>query len=156
MSLLLQIVTWPTFGITLFVFGFAPGAVLRLIVLAFPQDDPRRRELLAELYHVRRWDRPWWVAEQLEVALYEGLRGRSEARRRRQRELDSLEVVQSMVQDLKVRVMASRTSSDPTDAITEAEADEEIERILSYLAETTGYILSMSSLSQLADKASDK
>jgi hypothetical protein len=48
-ELLDAIVSWRTFLIALVVFGFAPGAVLRLIVLAFPRDDPRRRELLAEL-----------------------------------------------------------------------------------------------------------
>jgi hypothetical protein len=50
--------------------------VLRLIVLAFPQDDPRRRELLGELYAVPRIERPFWVAEKLELALIEGLGGR--------------------------------------------------------------------------------
>lgn len=71
-----HVIAWPAFGLALLVFGFAPGAVLRLIVLAFSRDDPRRRELLAELYAVPRIERPFWVAEQLEVALFEGLRGR--------------------------------------------------------------------------------
>lgn len=70
------ILSWPTFVIALLVFGFAPGAVLRLIVLAFPGDDPRRRELLAELHAVPRLERPFWVAEQLELALFEGIWGR--------------------------------------------------------------------------------
>ncbi|HZN75660.1 MAG TPA: DUF2314 domain-containing protein [Micromonosporaceae bacterium] len=70
------ILSWPTFVIALVVFGFAPGAVLRLIVLAFPNDDPRRRELLAELHAVPRLERPFWVAEQLELALFEGIWGR--------------------------------------------------------------------------------
>lgn len=73
MSLILQIVSWPTFGIALAVFGFAPGALLRLIVRAFPRDDPRRQELLGELYAVPRFERPFWVVEQLEVALVEGV-----------------------------------------------------------------------------------
>jgi hypothetical protein len=59
--------------IGLLVFGFAPGAVLRLIVLAFHPDDPRRRELLAELHAVPRIERPFWVVEQIEVAIFEGL-----------------------------------------------------------------------------------
>lgn len=67
------LVSWPTLLIALIVFGFAPGALLRLIVLAFDQDDPRRDELLAELYAVPRLERPFWVFEQLEVALFEGL-----------------------------------------------------------------------------------
>jgi hypothetical protein len=74
-SLVVQI-SWPVLGTALVVFGFAPGAVLRLIVLAFPRDDPRRRELLGELYAVPRIERPFWVIEQLEVGLFEGLRGR--------------------------------------------------------------------------------
>ena len=75
-SLIFQIVSWPTLGISLVVFGFAPGAVLRLIVLAFPRDDPRRRELLGELYAVPWIGRPFWVFQQLEVGLFEGLPGR--------------------------------------------------------------------------------
>jgi hypothetical protein len=63
----------PTLVITLLVWGFAPGAVLRVIVLAFPREDPRRKELRAELYAVPRWEKPIWVTEQIEVALAEGL-----------------------------------------------------------------------------------
>jgi hypothetical protein len=55
------------------IYGFAPGVFLRLIVLAFRRDDPRRSELLAELRAVPRWERPMWVFEQLEVALFEGV-----------------------------------------------------------------------------------
>ena len=72
-DLLFHVLVWPTFGIALLVFGFAPGALLRLIVLLFYPDDPRRQELRSELYHVPRIERLFWVAEQLEVALVEGL-----------------------------------------------------------------------------------
>jgi DNA-binding transcriptional MerR regulator len=65
--------SWPALGIALLAFGFAPGAVLRLIVLAYPPDDPRRRELLGELYAVPWYERPFWVMGKLEVALFEGL-----------------------------------------------------------------------------------
>jgi DNA-binding transcriptional regulator YiaG len=75
-SLITQVIAWPTLLASLLVFGFAPGAVLRMIVLAFRRDDPRRTELLAELPHVPRIERPFWVSEQLEVALFEGLAGR--------------------------------------------------------------------------------
>jgi hypothetical protein len=71
-----SVVSWPTLAVVLVVYGFAPGALLRLIVLAFPRDDPRREELLAEVYAVPRIERPFWVLEQLEVALFEGLGGR--------------------------------------------------------------------------------
>jgi Uncharacterized protein conserved in bacteria (DUF2314) len=72
-ELLNAILSWQTFAVALVVFGFAPGALLRLIVLAFPREDPRRRELLAELHAVHRLERPFWVIEQLEVALFEGV-----------------------------------------------------------------------------------
>lgn len=65
--------SWASFGTLLLVFGFAPGAVLRVLVHAYPPDDPRRDELIGELYAVPRLNRPMWVAEQLEVALFEGL-----------------------------------------------------------------------------------
>lgn len=67
------ILSWPSFLIALLVFGFAPGAVLRLVVLSFHREDPRRRELLAELHAVPRIERPFWVFEQIEVALFEGI-----------------------------------------------------------------------------------
>ncbi|TDD91965.1 hypothetical protein E1202_04325 [Saccharopolyspora karakumensis] len=54
-------------------FGFVPGFCLRLIVLMYPHNDPRRTELVSELYAVPRAERPLWVAEQLEAALFEGL-----------------------------------------------------------------------------------
>jgi hypothetical protein len=50
-------------------------------VLAYPRDDPRRAELIAELYAVPRIQRPLWVAEQLETALFEGLKLRISASR---------------------------------------------------------------------------
>ncbi len=84
-SLITQIIVWPSLLIALVAFGFAPGALLRVIVLAFRRDDPRRRELLAELPHVPRLERPFWVFEQLEVALFEGLLGRSAERIRSKR-----------------------------------------------------------------------
>lgn len=61
------------FVIALLIFGFLPGLVLALIVRLFPKDDPRRRELHAELYAVPRWERPFWVCQQFEVALRLGL-----------------------------------------------------------------------------------
>jgi hypothetical protein len=41
-----------------FVFGFVPGAVLRLIVRVYPKDDPRRHERIGELYARPRYERP--------------------------------------------------------------------------------------------------
>jgi hypothetical protein len=70
------LVSWQTFVAALIVYGFAPGALLRVICLAFHRDDPRRHELRAELYAVPRLERPMWVLEQLEVALFEGVTDR--------------------------------------------------------------------------------
>jgi tetratricopeptide (TPR) repeat protein len=67
-----------TFGA---VFGFFPGFVLRLLVLLYPADDPRRRELVAELYVLGRMERVEWVFQQLETALFEGISARLERRR---------------------------------------------------------------------------
>jgi hypothetical protein len=50
-----------------------PGFFLRLIVLAYERDNPRHDELIAELYLVPRIERPFWVLQQLETALFEGL-----------------------------------------------------------------------------------
>jgi hypothetical protein len=75
-SLISQVICWPVFLVALLVFGFAPGAALRLIILAFPRNDPRRRELRGELHNVPRIERPFWVIEQLEIALTEGVGGR--------------------------------------------------------------------------------
>lgn len=61
------------FVVALLIFRFLPGMVLALIVRLFPKDDPRRRELQAELYAVPRWERPFWVVQQFEVALRLGL-----------------------------------------------------------------------------------
>ena len=71
------VTSWPSLLLVLLVFGFLPGFCLRLIVLAYPRGDPRRAELIAELYAVPRIQRPLWVAEQLEVALFEGLAHRA-------------------------------------------------------------------------------
>ena len=67
---------WPLFFVAPLIYGFAPGLLLRLIVRAFHPEDPRREELLAEVHAVPRLERPFWVFEQLEVAISEGLWGR--------------------------------------------------------------------------------
>jgi len=47
-ELLDAVVSWSGLLLALFVFGFAPGFCLRIIVLAYPRGDPRRTELIAE------------------------------------------------------------------------------------------------------------
>jgi hypothetical protein len=54
----------------------SPELVLRLLVLVYPRSAERRRELLGELGAMRRLERPLWVAEQIETALFDGLRER--------------------------------------------------------------------------------
>jgi hypothetical protein len=71
---------WHLLIVAVAVYGFFPGVVLRFILLAFRRSDPRRAEILAELRAVPRWERPFWVAEQAEVALFEGLLERIKAR----------------------------------------------------------------------------
>jgi hypothetical protein len=46
--------------------------VLRSLTLAFHPQDPRRAEIRTELRAVPTLERPIWVAQQLEVVLFEG------------------------------------------------------------------------------------
>lgn len=64
---------WGALVIALLGFGFLPGFILNLIVRVYDRDDPRRQELLAELYVVPRRERPFWVVEQFEVATREAI-----------------------------------------------------------------------------------
>jgi hypothetical protein len=120
-SLIFQIISWPVLGTALVVFGFAPGAVLRLIVLAYPRDDPRRRELPGELYVVPRIERPFWVAEKLELALIEGLGGRLRKAIKHRRPRDDM--------DTAARVLAlAQMTADQAVADARREADETLGR----------------------------
>jgi len=93
-ELLKAVASWQNLLLVILVFGFAPGFCLRLIVLAYPRSNPRRKELIAELYVRSRIERPLWVAEQLETALFEGLGCRVSAGiRRRPLVLGSIAVI---------------------------------------------------------------
>ena len=74
---------WGTMLAFAVAFGFAPGAMLRIIVLLLPKTDARRQELIAELYAVPRMERPTWVFEQLEICLFEGITLRRRERMQR-------------------------------------------------------------------------
>lgn len=76
-EILTSVSAWPLLLIALGVWGFAPGLVVRFISLAFRIDDPRRAEMRAELDAVPRWERPFWVVQQVEVAIFEGLGARA-------------------------------------------------------------------------------
>jgi hypothetical protein len=54
-------------------FGFLPGFTLRLMVKLYPPGDERRKVLLADMYELPRHKRWFFVAEQLETVLIEGL-----------------------------------------------------------------------------------
>lgn len=68
-----SIASWPTFLLIVAVFGFFPGFTLRILVLGYRKEDPRRKELVAELYVLPYWKRPLWVAEQLETVAFDGV-----------------------------------------------------------------------------------
>ncbi|WP_148286371.1 hypothetical protein [Microbacterium sp. B19] len=82
-EILTAAVALPTLGVAVLVWGFAPGLVNRLMARIYPTTDPRRREMIAELYTVPRWEQPFWVAQQAERALFEGIPARARDRRGR-------------------------------------------------------------------------
>jgi hypothetical protein len=65
------------------VFGVVPGLVLRMLVLIYPKDDPRRRDLLADLYDAPFLERPLFVGAQFETVLFEGVPHRLRTLKRR-------------------------------------------------------------------------
>lgn len=71
-ELIESITSWRSLLFALAVFGFAPGFVLRLLVRIYPKEDPRRTELISELYGLGHVKRLLFVAEQLETVLFEG------------------------------------------------------------------------------------
>ena len=73
------IASWQTSILVVVAFGFMPGFILRLLVKIYPHKDPRRQELVAELYAMKRIKRPLFVAEQLETVLFEGIPQRARA-----------------------------------------------------------------------------
>jgi DNA-binding transcriptional MerR regulator len=78
---MLEVALWPLL-LGLVLFGLLPGASLRLIVRIYPKGNPRRRELVAELYKIDYQKRLFFVAQNLELALFEGLPARWKSRRR--------------------------------------------------------------------------
>lgn len=54
-------------------FGFMPPILVRVFVLIYPRGHERRKELPAEMLAVPYKERPVWLAEQLALALTEGL-----------------------------------------------------------------------------------
>ncbi|MFF1613402.1 hypothetical protein ACFVYA_37015 [Amycolatopsis sp. NPDC058278] len=70
-----------TIIVTALLCGLCPRLVLRLLLLAYPSEDPRRPELLAELSRVPYRERLIWVADQIPTALMDGVPERVRARR---------------------------------------------------------------------------
>jgi hypothetical protein len=56
--------------------GFIPRFATRFLARAFPKSDPRREEMLAELYGVPQKERLVWVFEQLERVVMEAIPAR--------------------------------------------------------------------------------
>jgi hypothetical protein len=63
MDLLTAHLAWKSICVVLLVFGFAPGAVIRILAKCWPPGHPRRAELHAELRAIDYWKRPIWVVE---------------------------------------------------------------------------------------------
>jgi hypothetical protein len=76
------------FGAT---FGLLPGLILRLLVLLYPKEHPRREELFAELYapEMGRFERFEWVFQQVETAFRQGPALRKRARAEQQADPDT-------------------------------------------------------------------
>ncbi len=73
------------FFVAVLIWGVLPGAAIRLIVRLYPKGHERRKELVSEVYAVPIWERPFWVASQLELGLVEGVTLRHDRARRKSR-----------------------------------------------------------------------
>lgn len=74
-----HLASWPALGAffgVVVVFGFLPGFTLRLLVKLYPPGHVRRDQLPADMYELPRHKRWFFVAEQLETVLFEGLPAR--------------------------------------------------------------------------------
>lgn len=72
-ELIAEFADWKLFLLAIFIYAICPQWVLRLLVRVYAEDDPRRHELLGELYAVAYIKRPFWVAEQFETVLADGV-----------------------------------------------------------------------------------
>jgi hypothetical protein len=72
-ELIAEIADWKLFLLVIFIYAICPQWVLRLLVMVYDKDDPRRQELLGELYAIDYIRRPFWVAQQFETALADGV-----------------------------------------------------------------------------------
>jgi hypothetical protein len=69
--------------VAIVVVAVAPGPALRVILIAYPKGHPRRRELLGEVHAMGQFERPFFVFEQIELAIGEGVSLRRAARRKK-------------------------------------------------------------------------
>jgi hypothetical protein len=65
--------SWQTLLGAVVIFSLIPEVALQVIVKIYPATHPRRRELVADLAIVPRWERPFWVAEQAVTVVFEGV-----------------------------------------------------------------------------------
>lgn len=77
---------WAILLIVVGVFCVLPGFALRLMLLAYPDDDPRKAELRGAFARTPIFRRLFWVFAQLELCCFEGLPTRISQRRDRRTE----------------------------------------------------------------------
>jgi hypothetical protein len=124
-------------------FGFAPGFCLRLIVMLYPSEHPRRRELVAELYTMKRAERPLFVAEQLETALFEGLGARFKLQSRKERDQALVEQLALLINDgrvIDIRIVKKkRVELELEDGFVEICTQDQLDRVIEMNLESRGH-----------------
>lgn len=70
---------WQTLIVAVITFGFVPGFILRILVKIYPKGDSRRIELISEMYALKWASRPFFMAQQLETVLFDGLPARAKS-----------------------------------------------------------------------------
>ena len=93
---------WGAGAMTFVLAGAAPGFLLRLLVRIYPKDHARRRELIAELYTVPYKEQLLFVAQQLELAVTEGVPARWRRRRSARKAGEGTDIVQETATSLAV------------------------------------------------------
>jgi hypothetical protein len=72
---------WSTLLIAVLIFSFVPHLLLHLVLLLYPKGNKRPAQILADLFDVPRWKKPFWVVEMALMAIFEAVPLRLAARR---------------------------------------------------------------------------
>jgi hypothetical protein len=75
--------SWPALLVAVLLFSFGPHLLLLLVLLLYPEGSDRPKQLLADLFDVPRWKKPFWVFEIALMAVFEAVPARVANRRRR-------------------------------------------------------------------------